>query len=167
FLGASVAADRLLHARHRVLSALDTGAGGGDHDGPARLSDGERGAGVDAYERLLERDGIRPMRLDETRDAVEDRLQTQLGTLSGGRLPPPVVDGPEAPVAFVDDAVPARSRPWIDADDFHGQRLGVRPDVPRFGLAARRRRPRAPARGCRSSRRRPERRRSPRAARSA
>ena len=29
----------------------------------------------------------------------------------------------------MDDAVPARSRPWIDADDLHGERLGASPDV--------------------------------------
>src|SRR5207253_411506 len=86
-------------------------------------------AGVDADERLLERDGSGSMLRDEAGDRVEDRLQPQLRPFSGARLPPPVVDGPEAPVAFVDDAVPARSRPWIDADDLHGQRLGSDPDV--------------------------------------
>jgi hypothetical protein len=40
-----------------------------------------------------------------------------------------VVDGFEPPVALVDDAESARSRPGIDADDLHGQRLGVEPDV--------------------------------------
>src|SRR5947208_13821696 len=94
-----------------------------------RLPHEERGAGVGADERLLERDGIGPMLRDEPGDSVEDRLQSQLRPFSGGGLPPPVVDGLEAPVAFVDDAVPARSRPRIDADDLHGQRLGSDPDV--------------------------------------
>jgi hypothetical protein len=66
---------------------------------------------------------------DETGDGVEDRLQPSLRARGRGCFPPPVVDGPEAPVSFVDDAVPARSRPGIDADDLHGQRLGVHPDV--------------------------------------
>jgi hypothetical protein len=30
----------------------------------------------------------------------------------------------------VDDPVPASSRPWIDADDLHGERLGRRSDDP-------------------------------------
>jgi hypothetical protein len=30
----------------------------------------------------------------------------------------------------VDDPVPARSRPWIDAEDLHGETLGARADVP-------------------------------------
>ena len=124
-LGAAVAADHLLHAGRRILSAPDPGVGGRDHDDPARLPDGECGAGVDADERLLDCDGIGLMKRDELDDGVEDRLQTQLGAFGRGRFPPPVVDGPEAPVFFVDDAVPARSRPWIDAYDLHGERLGV------------------------------------------
>jgi hypothetical protein len=106
-LGAAIAAYGLLHARGRILSALDAGARGRDHDGSARLPDGERGAGVGADEGLLECDGIRTMLLDETRDPVEDRLQPQLQAFVRGCFPPPVDDGPEAPVAFVDDAVPA------------------------------------------------------------
>jgi hypothetical protein len=65
------------------------------------------------------------MKRDELDHGVEDRLQTQLGPFGRGRFPPPVVESPEAPVFFVDDAVPARSRPWIDAYDLHGKRLGV------------------------------------------
>jgi hypothetical protein len=34
----------------------------------------------------------------------------------------------EAPAAFVDDPVPARSRPRVDADDFHDVTLGGRSD---------------------------------------
>jgi hypothetical protein len=41
-----------------------------------------------------------------------------------------VDSGPEAPFAFVDDAVSACSRAWIDAEDSHGERLGGRPDSP-------------------------------------
>jgi hypothetical protein len=45
-----------------------------------------------------------------------------------------VVDRPEAPAAFVDDPVSARSRSWVDADDLHGRRLGIGPDgEPRVG----------------------------------
>ena len=127
--GAPVAADHLLDAGRRILSALDSRVSGRDHDGPACLPDGECGAGVDADERLLDCDGIGLMKLDELGHGVEDRLQPCLRPLGGGCFPPPVVDGPEAPVFFVDDAVPARSRPWIDADDLHGKRLGIQPDV--------------------------------------
>ena len=58
-LGAAVAADGLLHARGRVLSALDAERRGRDEHGASRLPDGERGAGVDADERLLEGDRTR------------------------------------------------------------------------------------------------------------
>ena len=128
-LGPAVAADHLLHACRGILSALDAGVRGRDHDGPARPSDGECGAGVGADEGFLEDDGIRRVRLDERGDRVEDRLQALLGTLCGVCLPPPVVDGPETPVAFLDDAEPARSRPWIDADDLHAATLGGGSDV--------------------------------------
>src|SRR5439155_20614265 len=59
-----------------------------------------------------------------------DRLQPQLGAALGRRLPPPVVDGLEAPAAFVDDAVPACSRTRIDAENSHAERLGTASDVP-------------------------------------
>jgi FHA domain len=128
-LGPAIAADHLLDAGRRILSALDAGVRGRDHDGPARPSDGECGAGVDADEGFLEDDGIRPVRVDERDDRVEDRLQALLGSFSGLCFPPPVVDGPETPVALVDDAEPARSRPWIDADDLHAVTLGGGSDV--------------------------------------
>jgi len=118
-LGAPVAADHLLDAGGRIFSAFDSRASGRDHDGPACLPDGECGAGVGADERLLDGDGIWVMHLDELGHGVEDRLQPCLRPLGRGCFPPPVVDGPEAPVSFVDDPVPARSRPWIDADDLH------------------------------------------------
>ena len=57
-LGAPVAAHGLLDAGRRVLSALDSGERGRDEDGASRLPDRERGAGVDADEGLLDRDGI-------------------------------------------------------------------------------------------------------------
>ena len=120
-LGAAVAADRLLHAGRRVLGALDAGRRGGDEHGAARLPDGERGAGVGADEGLLQRDGIRRVLRNELRHPVEDRLQAELRALPRGRPPPPVVECPEAAAAFVDDPVPACSRPWIDAEDSHGR----------------------------------------------
>jgi hypothetical protein len=43
-----------------------------------------------------------------------------------------VARAPEAPVAFVDDSVPASSRPWIDAENLHAERLGTAPDVPLY-----------------------------------
>ncbi len=36
-------------------------------------------------------------------------------------------------MVVVDDSVSACSRPWVDAEDFHGQRLGVSADVPPAG----------------------------------
>src|SRR6266404_6255913 len=122
-LRASVAAHRLLHARGRVLRARNARDGGRDENGAARLSDGERGAGVDADERLLERDRIGRVLGDESRHAVEDRLQSKLRPFAGGSRPPTVRDGLEAPSAFVDDPVPARSRSWVDADDLHEDTL--------------------------------------------
>ena len=77
-LGAAVAADRLLDAGRRVLGAGDAGVGGRDEHGAARLSDGERDAGVGADVRLLERHRIRRVLRDEAGHAVVDRLQTEL-----------------------------------------------------------------------------------------
>ena len=58
-VGVAVAADRLLDPVRRVLDALDAGGRRGDEHGAARLSDGERDAGVGADVRLLQGDGIR------------------------------------------------------------------------------------------------------------
>ena len=57
-LGPAVAADRLLHVRGRVLNALDAERRGRDEHGAAGLTHGERGAGVDADEGLLDGDRI-------------------------------------------------------------------------------------------------------------
>jgi hypothetical protein len=129
-LGPPVAADGLLYARRRVLSAVDPERGGRDENGAAGLSDGERGAGVDADERLLEDDRMWPKLFDQLGDAVEDRLQAQLRALLGGRLPPAEVHRPEAVSSFADDSEPARSRAWIDAENRHGDTLGTASDVP-------------------------------------
>src|SRR5207342_1777965 len=96
---------------------------GSDEHGAPGLADGERGTGVDADERLLEHDGPRLVLLQQLDDAVEDRLQAQLRTAPGGRLPPAVVDRPEAPAFLVDDAVTACCRTRIDAQDLHGATL--------------------------------------------
>src|SRR5207249_513981 len=45
--------------------------------------------------------------------------------------PHSVGDRPKAPVAFVDDPVPARSRPGVDSYDLHGWRVRSGPDGPR------------------------------------
>src|SRR5207245_10731232 len=127
--GAAGAADRLLDARGRILGALDTGLGGRDEHGAARLPDGERGAGVDADERLLEGHRIRGVLGDQSRHAVVDRLQPQLRALAGRCGPAPVVDSPEAPAAFVDYPVPACSRSRIDADDLHEDTLGTPAEI--------------------------------------
>src|SRR5579862_1403972 len=130
FLRPAVAGHRVLHRRGRVLGAGHAGLGGRDEHGAARLSDGERGAGVDADEGLLEDDRIRVELGDEPGHAVVDRLQAELGALAGGRRPPAVVEALEAPSAFVDDPVPASSRSWVASDDSHGERLGTGSDDP-------------------------------------
>src|SRR5262249_3601021 len=100
-----------------VLEALDPGGRGRDEHGSARLPDGERDAGVGADVRLLQGDGIRAVLRYQPRDPVEDRAQTELQPLLRARSPPPVAHRSEATIAFVDDSVPASSRPWIDAQD--------------------------------------------------
>src|SRR5439155_11058940 len=137
-LGSSVAADRLLHARGRVLGALDPGVGGSDHDGTSRLADGERGAGVDADEGLLEHDGVRRKLRYELLHAVEDRLEAQLGAAPRRRSPAVPLLRPEAASSFVDDSPSARSCTWIDTENFHAVTLGTAPDVPsRLGAGGR------------------------------
>ncbi len=129
-VGAAVAADRLLDPARRVLDALDAGGRRGDEHRAARLPDGERDAGVGADVRLLQGDGIRGVQADQLRHPLEDREQPPVHALPRRCSPPPVADGPEAPVAFVDDSVPASSRPWIDAENLHEERLGTPADVP-------------------------------------
>ena len=129
-LGAPVAAHRLLDARRRVLSALDSGGGGRDEHGAARLPDGERDAGVGTHVGLLERDGVGLVLRNELPNSLEDRQQPRVEPLPRGRPPAARRHRPEAPVASVDDPVPARSRPWVDAEDLHVWKLCGRPDVP-------------------------------------
>ena len=126
-LRAAVAADGLLDRSRRVLSARDAGGRRGDEHGSARLPDGECDAGVGADVRLLQGDGIRLVLRDQLLDAREDREQPRLQPLPRRRSPPPVARGPEAPVSFVDDPVPASSRPWVDSEDFHEDTLGIAP----------------------------------------
>ena len=129
-VGAAVAAHRLLDRGGCVFSAGDAGGRRGDeHDSPG-LTDGECDAGVGADVRLLQGDGIRRVLRDQLLDAREDREQPLLQALGARRSPPPVARGPEAPSAFVDDSVPACSRPWVDAENLHGNTLGVPSDVP-------------------------------------
>ena len=98
-VGASVAADRLLDARGRVLSAVDACGRACDERGAACLPDGERDAGVGADERLLEDDRLRLVSVDELRDRVVDLLQTQFLALAGRSLPPAELDRLEAAAA--------------------------------------------------------------------
>ena len=58
-VGSAVAANGLLDSRRRVLGALDSGRGGRNQGGAARLTDEERDTGVGADKRLLERHSIR------------------------------------------------------------------------------------------------------------
>ena len=129
-LGAAVAAHRLLDAGRRVLDALDPDGCGGDEHGSARLPDGERGAGICPDERLFHCDGGGLVLRNERLHPLEDRLEAQFRALPRGRLPPPVVECPDTASAFLDDPVPASSRPWIDAQNLHEERLGGASDVP-------------------------------------
>ena len=61
---------------------------------------------------------------DEPGHPVEDRLEAKILALAGAGGPAPVHSGPEAPFAFVDDAVSARCRSRVDAEDFHADTLG-------------------------------------------
>jgi hypothetical protein len=116
--------------RRCVLSGRDAAGRARDEDGSAGLPDRERDAGVGADVRLLQRHRIRSVFDDERSDPVEDRLQAQVLALRGARGPAPVHNGPEAPFAFVDDAVSASSRSRVDAEDFHADTLGAVPDGP-------------------------------------
>jgi hypothetical protein len=69
------------------------------------------------------------VQLDQLLNAVEDRSQPQLQPLPRHRSPPAVADGPEAPVAFVDDSVPACSRARIDSENLHVGKVGPESDV--------------------------------------
>ena len=126
----AVTTHRLLDARRRVLGACDPLRCGRDEHGAACLPDEERDAGVGPDERLLQRDGVRLVLPYEVADPVEDRPEPVLRALSCAGRPASVGEGCDTPLAFVDDPVPARSRPWIDAEDFHVQRVRSASDVP-------------------------------------
>jgi zinc protease len=134
FLRPAVAADRLLHARGGVLGALDPGGRGRDERGAAGLPDEERDAGVCTHERLLECDGVRRVLRNELQHSVEDRSEPFRRAVPGRGAPAPARQAPDPPVAFVDDPVPARSRPWVDAEDLHGDRLRRSSDSLEGGL---------------------------------
>ena len=129
-LSASVAAHRLLDARRRVLRAPHLAEGARDEHRAARLPDGECDAGVGADERLLEHDRVGSVPVDELGDVLEDRPQAKLRELVRPRLPPPVVERPQAPFSLVDDAVAARCCSRVNAEDLHAQTLGPSADVP-------------------------------------
>ena len=128
-LGPAVAADRLLDVGRRVLSARDAGRRGGDEHGSPRLTDGERDAGVCPHDRLLDGDGVRRVLRKERLHSVEDRQEPQRRRSPAARPPAAVGELPDAPVACVDDAVPACCRPWIDAENLHGEKVGTASDA--------------------------------------
>src|SRR5262249_40391028 len=108
----------------------DAGGRGRDHDGTSRLTDGERGAGVDADERLLERDGVRRKLRYQILHAVEDRLEAQLGAAPRGGSPAVPLDRPEAASSFVDHSPSAGCGPRAAPRSFPPLRLGPGRDVP-------------------------------------
>ena len=101
-----------------------------DVPGAARLTDGERDAGVGTHVGLLERDGVGLVLRNEIPYSLEDRQQPRVEPLPRGRPPAPRHHRLEAPVASVDDPVPACSRSWVDAEDLHRWKLRGSPDVP-------------------------------------
>ena len=129
-LGPTVPAHSLLYACRRVLSALDSGCGGCDEHGAASLTDGERDAGVGTHVGLLDCDGVGLVLHKELLHSLEDRQQPHVEPLPRGRPPAPRHPRPEAPVASVDDPVSARSRPWVDPEYLHEEKLRGRSDVP-------------------------------------
>ena len=127
-LGAAVAAHRLLDARGRVLGALDAGSA-------AATSTAPRACPTESAMRASTPTN------DSSRATASGACSTMSAATpskivfsrSSSRSPAgvdhaPVADGPEAPAAFVDDPVPASSRPRIDADDLHADTLGMRSD---------------------------------------
>ena len=132
-LSSAVTADRLLDASRSVLGTIDPDGRGGDENGAARLTDGERDTGVCTHVGLLERDGVRPVLGDELLDAGKDLEQPCVRASPSGRPPVAGNHHPEAPAASVDDPVPARSRPWIDAEDLHVKKVCRPSDVPPSG----------------------------------
>jgi len=129
-VGVAIATDGLFDTVRRVFNALDADGRRRDEYGAPRLPDGERDAGVGADVRLLQGDDIRAVLRNQLLHPVEDRAEPELQALRRGGLPPSVADGSEAPVALVYEPVPASSRPWIDAENFHEERLWSDPDVP-------------------------------------
>ena len=90
--------------------------------------------GVGADERFLEDDRIRPELLDQLRDPVVDRQETQLGALASRCVPATELHRLQAASSFADDAESARCRPWIDAENLHAETLGTTPDSPALSL---------------------------------
>jgi hypothetical protein len=68
--------------------------------------------------------------LDEVDDGVVDRLQPLLLAHVRSGMPLTEVGRLEAAAGLRDDAVSARSSSWVDSENPHGPRLGVRSDVP-------------------------------------
>ena len=104
------------------------GGGGGDHHGAAGLTDGECDARVGPHIRLLDGDGVRRVRRDERLYPLEDHPEPKLRPLARACRPAPGRECRDPPAAFVDDPVAARSRPWVDAENLHGRRVGGRAD---------------------------------------
>lgn len=129
-VGTPVAADGLFDTGRRVFGALDAGGRCRDENGAPRLPDEERDTGVGSDEGLLQRDRVRLVLCDELLHPVEDPSQPKLRTLAGAAPPAPSPERPEAPASFLDDPVAARSRPWVDAENLHAERVGIRTDGP-------------------------------------
>ena len=125
-VGAAVAADRLLDARRRVLGALDARRAAATSTAPRACPTESAMRASAPTNDSSSATASGACSCDELADPVEDRPEPELRALSRAGRPAPVGECPEAPVAFVDDPVSARSRPWVDAEDLHGRGYGGR-----------------------------------------
>jgi hypothetical protein len=79
-----------------------------------------------------ERHRLGPVPHQQLRDLVVDPLQPLLWLLARRGAEPAEVERDQARPVPADDAVAARCRARVDAEDRHNVRLGIAPDVPPF-----------------------------------
>ena len=115
--GRAAAADSHLHRLRAVVEARDLALGGGEHDDPPRLPDGDRRAHVLAEVQLLEADRDRLVPADQLLDGGMDPLQALRRSLIGRRLDDASVDRVHAAACHAHDAEPRARDAWINAHD--------------------------------------------------
>ena len=137
-LGAPVAAHRLLHARGRVLDARRRRRPR-RRRARRRAPDRRRARCGRRRRRTTPRSRRRPGSCSAMSACTPSKivLRRSSGRSRAGVSPPPVAECPDAASAFLDDPVPASSRPRVDAQNLHEERLGTPSDVPAFAGANR------------------------------